>query len=235
METPDIVVPVREGAANELLRFALRSWAAHLPHRRVWVVGHRPLWLAGAGHIPTVQAGSKFQNTTGAVRAACEHPEISDPFLFANDDMFVMRPQADGMPVLHRGLVRDVEAYTASIGSTEYLRGMRETRALLAELGEPEPLSYELHVPMEVDKLGMLAALQYGAHLDVLHKRTLYGNLAGLGGAQVEDVKVAFRGPRFPRDGAFLSTMPDSFTNGHVGEFIREAFPGPSPYERRSR
>lgn len=234
VEAPDIVVPVRELDPNEPLRYALRSWAAHLPHRRVWVVGHRPAWLTGVEHIPTVQAGTKFQNTTAAVRAACENDAVSDHFLLANDDMFVMAPQLE-MPMLHRGLVRDVEAYTASIANSAYLRGMRETRALLAELGEPEPLSYELHVPMPVDKLAMMAALDYGAHLDVLHKRTLCGNLAGLGGRQIEDVKVSFRGPAFPRDSPFLSTMPDSFTNGMVGHFIRQAFPEPGPYERRGR
>ncbi|MFD4314986.1 hypothetical protein [Streptomyces sp. NPDC058548] len=231
----DIVVPVREGAVNEQLRYALRSWAAHLPHGRVWVVGHRPAWADGVQHIPTRQTGTKYQNTTLAVRAACEHPDVSDRFLLANDDMFVMKPLAE-MPVLHRGPVRQVETYYEARASGAYLRGMRETRALLAELGHPDPLSYELHVPMPVDKAGMLRALDIGRHLDVVHKRSLYGNLAELGGREIRDVKVLHRAPRgYSAQDVFLSTMPDSFTAGHVGAHIRRTFAERGPYESRRR
>lgn len=232
VDAPDIVVPVREGAANEQLRYALRSWAAHLPHRRVWLIGHRPQWVTGVEHLPRAQPGTKYQNTTGAVRLACLTDGISDPFLLANDDMFVMHAQSNGMPVLHRGPVRGVEAYYAARGSGPYLRGMRETRDLLVSLGHLDPLSYELHVPMPVGKAGMLAALDEAAHLDVVHKRTLYGNLAGLGGTEIRDVKILHRAPRgYGPSSLFLSTMPDSFAAGHVGQFIRRAFPKPSPYE----
>jgi hypothetical protein len=236
VDAPDIVVPVREGAANEPLRYALRSWAAHLPHRRVWLIGHRPRWTVEVEHLPMRQDGTKYQNTTAAVRAACVHPDVSDVFVLANDDMFVMHPQPEGMPVLHRGPVRTVEAYYAARASGPYLRGMRETRDLLVSLGHPDPLSYELHVPMPVDKLGMLAALDAGRHLDVVHKRTLYGNLAGLGGTEIRDVKILHRAPRgYGPGSAFLSTMPDSFAAGHVGQFVRRAFPDPSPYEQAGR
>jgi hypothetical protein len=227
----DIVVPVRRGAANEQLRYALRSWAAHLPHGRVWIVGHRPAWVTGVEHIPAEQRGSKYQNTTAAVRAACERPGVSREFLLCNDDFFVMRPTAV-MPVLHRGPVTEVEAHYATHTSGKYLRGMRQTRRLLAELGHEEPLSYELHVPLPVDKGRMLAALDAGRDLNVVHKRTLYGNLAQLGGERMEDVKVLTRGARFPAGSAFLSTLPDTFAYGAVGAHIRQVFNVPSPYER---
>jgi len=230
VEAPDIVVPVREGAANAQLRYALRSWAAHLPHRRVWIVGYRPPWVSNVRHIPTRQAGTKYQNTTAAMRAACEHPEVSDTFLYCNDDFFVMRP-VESMPVLHRGPVRDVERYYASRGNGHYLRGLRETRDLLVRLGHPDPVSYELHVPMPVQKAGMLHALEVGRALDVVHKRTLYGVLNGIGGDYLQDVKVMRRSPLFDRDATYLSTMPDSFTNGAVGAHIRRMFTRPCRYE----
>lgn len=235
MALPDLVVPVRQAAVNEQLRYALRSWAACLPHRRVWIVGHRLPWLHDVEHIPTDQRGlTKYAATTLAVRRACEHPDVSDVFLLCNDDFFILEPLPGGMPVLHRGPVRQVEAYYAARASGQYLRGMRETRALLEGLGISEPLSYELHVPMPVDKLGMLAALDLGRDVPVLHKRTAYGNLARLGGEQINDVKVLHRGPTLPR-GAYLSTMPDSFSNGAVGQRIRRAYPRPCRYERPGR
>ncbi|MEZ7005825.1 hypothetical protein [Streptomyces sp. AD55] len=231
---PDLVVPVRQGPVNEQLRYALRSWAAHLPHRHVWLIGYRPAWAQRVRHIPTVQTGTKYQNTTQAVRAVCEHPDVSDPFILMNDDFFVMQEQPDGVPVLHRGPVRQVEAYYATRGQGRYLRGLRETRDLLVSLGHEDPLSYELHVPLTVHKKGMLHALDVGRHLDVIHKRTAYGVLNGIGGEQIEDVKVLWRAPRFP-SGPFLSTMPDAFAHGAVGTHIRRAFPQPCPYETGRR
>lgn len=236
MELPDLVVPVREAAINQPLRFALRSWEANLPHRHVWIVGYRPAWLGGVGHIRTRQTGTKYQNTTAAVRAACEHPQVSETFLLCNDDMFVMQRQRGGMPVLHRGPVAQVEAYYLARSSGAYLRGMRETAALLALHGFEDPLSYELHVPMPVGKAGMLAALDLAKGLTVVHKRTLYGNLAGLGGEEIADVKILHRGPRgYDRTQQFLSTMPDSFANGAVGAHIRASFPRASRYENAKR
>jgi hypothetical protein len=234
-QTPDLVVPVREGAVNEQLRYALRSWAAHLPHRHVWLIGHRPQWAAGVGHLPNRQGGTKYVNTTAAMRVACEHPEVSDPFVYLNDDMFVMHT-VDTMPVLHRGPVREVEAYYEARASGVYLRGMRETRELLGRLGHPDPLSYELHVPMPVDKQGMLDALAIGRDIPVLHKRTLYGNLAELGGTQIRDVKILHRRPQgYDETSVWLSTMPDSFANGAVGLYIRRSFPDACRYERGGR
>lgn len=231
-ETPDLVVPVREGAVNEALRYALRSWAAHLPHRRVWLIGHRPRWAANVKHIPTRQPGTKYANTTLAMRIACEHPEISDPFLWVNDDMFVMH-SVEQMPVLHRGPVRNVEAYYEARSSGAYLHGMRQTRDLLVKLGHEDPLSYELHVPMPVGKQGMLDALAVGRDIPVLHKRTLYGNLAELGGSEIRDVKILHRRPQgYDESSVFLSTMPDSFAAGAVGIYIRRSFRQASRYER---
>ncbi|MFE7356960.1 hypothetical protein ACFU8Q_28330 [Streptomyces sp. NPDC057543] len=232
----DIVCPVREGAANAQLRYALRSWAANLPHRRVWLVGYRPPWAADVGHVPIWQTGTKYANTTAAVRVAIEHPEITERFILCNDDFFAMKPQPAELPVYHRGLVRDVEAYYATRGNGAYLRGLRETRDLLARLGHEDPLSYELHVPLPVSKAGMLNALETGRHLDVLHKRTAYGVLAGIGGEYMADVKVLRRAPRtFDANSPFLSTMPDSFAHGYVGQHIRRAFHQPCRYEARRR
>ncbi|MFM9590706.1 hypothetical protein ACKI16_29390 [Streptomyces scabiei] len=230
-------MPVREAPTNQQLRYALRSWVAHLPHRRVWAVGHRPAWLTdGIGHIPTAQAGTKWGNTTLAIRAACLHPEVSDPFLWCNDDFFVMQPLPGGMPVLHRGLAADVEDACRGRVSSAYLGGMRETRAALEGMGYPMPVSYELHAPLPVGKVGMLGALARVPAADGMHKRTAYGVLAEIGGEQMDDVKISHRGPRGYGPGdVFLSTTADSFTHGRVGEFIRAAFPLPSSYERDGR
>ena len=229
---------MRVAASSQELRYALRSWCTNLPHRQVWLVGHRPHWASSeVGHIPTVQDGSKWENTTTAMRAACEHPDVSDTFVWCNDDTFTMRPFLDGMPVLHRGLLRDIVARRAGRpgygGRDEYGAGLGAALARLEGLGYGEALCYEHHSPLPVGKAAMVEALDVGAGLDVA-KRSVYGNLAGLGGEFAEDVKIAWRRPQgFGPDSALVSTMPDAFANGHVGRWIRSSFPKPCTYEKR--
>lgn len=231
----DVVFPVRVGEPADELRYALRAVHQHVPHRRVWLIGYRPRWVVGVRHIPTVQRGTKYRNSTLAMRVACTTSEISDPFLMFNDDMFVLEPLGEGEALverlaLHRGPVTEVEAYYEQRGQGRYLQGMRQTADLLRSLGHAEPVSYELHIPMVIHKGEMLRALDLGASVPVLHKRTLYGNLAGVGGRQIDDVKVIEPGLFTP--GAFLSTWPRSWW-GHAGAYVRRTFTRPSPYEVR--
>ncbi|MEU7093030.1 hypothetical protein [Kitasatospora aureofaciens] len=211
---PDIVLSVRVGAVPEQLRYAVRSWAAHLPHGHLVVAGPSPSWLDNAYFLDAdPEAG-----TAAVLRAAVEDRAVSDPFLFCGPDTFVMAQQDGAGPVLHGGPAREVE-------------GMAETYARLAELGHPDPLSYEIGVPILFDKAAVLVALDAAAELERPYLRTLYGNLAGLGGEPAGDAVVEFRGPRFPQDAPLLSVGADAFVHGFVGVYVREAFPEPGPYE----
>ncbi|WP_117198973.1 hypothetical protein [Nocardiopsis sp. TNDT3] len=226
----DVVYVVGPQKRSEELRYSLRALAAHVPHDRVWIVGHMPRWVQGVRHIPRAQFSTKWANSTANMRAACGHPEVSDEFIYMNDDFFTMRP-VDQIPVLHRGPVADVAARTPH---SRYRAGMLATARALHALGVAEPLSYELHVPMVVDKARMLDALSRPQvrGIPVVHKRTLYGNLAGIGGEQVADVKVHSASQAAPSgDPLFISTNPGAFTDGPVGRLIRAALPDPCRYE----
>ncbi|WP_225846894.1 hypothetical protein [Streptomyces sp. HPF1205] len=229
MTPPDIVYPVRPGDDNHELRYSLRS-LANLPHGRVWIAGHMPPWVRGVGHIPVPPQPTKYLSSTANLRAAVEHPDIAEEFLYFNDDFFVMQP-VEAMPVLHRGPLEQVERRCAHRATGSYAQGLRETRALLADLGHKRPLSYELHVPMPMSKTRARETLEAGQRLQLLHKRTLYGNLHQVGGRQIFDPKVLTRSPRFPHNAPFLSTAPDTFAAGSVGQFIRRQFAAPGPYE----
>ncbi|WP_435109396.1 hypothetical protein [Nocardiopsis synnemataformans] len=226
----DVVYVVGPQKRSDELRYSLRALAAHVPHDRVWIVGHMPRWVQGVRHIPRAQFSTKWANSTGNMRVACSHPEVSDSFIYMNDDFFTMRPLEE-IPVLHRGPVADVAARTPH---SRYREGMLATARALRALGVAEPLSYELHVPMVVDKARMLDALSRPQvrGIPVVHKRTLYGNLAQVGGEQAADVKVHSASQAAPSDDPlFISTNPGAFTDGPVGRLIREAFPTPCRYE----
>lgn len=229
------------------LRYSLRSVAANLDHDRVWIAGHKPSWLTDVGYISVLQRRSKYENSTANVRAACEHPEVSADFVLMNDDFFVTQPM-DAVPVLHRGPIADVYAYYESVRPTlsPYLSGMAQTRDLLESLGHTDLLSYEVHVPMPVNKQAMIEALQLAAgvrlkhndpfrskRITALHKRTLYGNHFSIGGTFSEDCKVFRDDQDFDAERPFLSTDDVVFSKGRVGEMLRDRFPEPSPYEAR--
>lgn len=210
----DVVVPVREGADHTRLRYALRSWSAHLPHVRVWVVGHLPSWVVNVRHLPMVESGSAEVDRWAAVRAACLEPAVSDRFLLCADDMCVMTAQAARreIPVVNGGLLRDVEEAGRVDGS--HLARVRTTRQILERLGYVDPLSFEVNVPMPVDRDEMLRAVDVGTLLGIAHHtRTLYGNLAGLGSERAGGTTVDHHEPRY-------------------GTLIRSRFRHPCTYER---
>ena len=229
---PDIVYPVRPGEWNEELRFSLRSLSL-LPHNRVWIIGHKPSWVRGVHHVPRNQTESKYLNATRALVEITDElgASMSKPFLLLNDDFYVTRP-IRRMPVYHMGPVREViDRYRRLRHMGSYWRGMVETFELCQELGIKDPLSYELHIPMPIYRAPLLEAWEKGKGLKVLHIRTLYGNLARLGGRYMEDVKV-YRGKTKDWESwPFLSSNDDLSLSG-VGPHIKALFPEPGPYEQ---
>jgi hypothetical protein len=231
----DLVYVVRPGEHNNELRYSLRSVAQHLPHDRVWIVGYAPTWLRSVETLHRIQDASKWENSTGNLLTACDHPGISEQFVYMNDDFYVMEP-LDKVPTLHRGPVTEVLAsYTARYQSA-YTEGMERTARLLDRWGYDEPLSYELHAPLVVNKSTMLDVLHRAAAerepITALHKRTLYGNVALLEGERTEDVKVSHGHPATLPSGPFLSSAPRTFRSS-MKRLLARRFPTRSPYERR--
>jgi len=228
----DVVYVLKRSDRNEELRFSLRS-LANLPHDKVWAAGYRPRW-ANLDEIPVRQRLNKFENSAANLRAACHDPRVSDDFAYFNDDFFVLQP-LEQLPVLHRGTVRDfVAEHVRHYGRPgAYLKGLQATAELLAtQVRIRDPLCFEGHVPLIVNKALMRRALDLGADLPVLHYRTLYGNLARLAGEKIGDWKIRDSHSVPEPSWLFTSTVDTVFASGAVGTWLRARFPDPSPYER---
>jgi len=231
----DVVYPCRPGE-NEELRYSIRS-LTNLPHDTIWTVGGRPSWLNHDHHIDIDQARTKYQNSSANIRAAIHDDRISDTFYLFNDDFFTIEP-LDHLPTLHRGPLVDVLGwYETKHPKGYYTLGMRNTYNLLTSLGFTNPSSYELHMPMPVDRAKAKRAygrvdklIEQGRAERPLHWRTLYGNLARIGGTQVKDCKVYDRHSRLP-EGPFASTNDIVFRRGAAGVSIRRMFTEPSDLE----
>lgn len=236
----DIVYVVGDSEQNEELRYSLRS-LKNLPHGTVWIAGHKPKWAVNVEHLPVRQIQpTKYQNSTANLLAALTHPDVAENVVYMNDDFFILEP-VESVPYLHLGPVNGrVEYYDGKYGHRpkgvgRYRDGMVQTASLLEKWGYRNVLSYEAHVPMPLHKETMAAAIRRAseeASIVALHKRTLYGNLCGVGGSKITDVKVLTSTHTWADGQPFVSTSNQTWQSGAVGRRLRKLFPEPSRYER---
>lgn len=236
----DVVYIVGPGTHYHELRWSLRSVAAHLPHDRVWLVGCRPPWVRGVEHVGVPQTGPKHANTWANWKAIADHPAMSPQVVFMNDDFFLMRPvtSPDELPLWHQGPIdAAIEAHRRT-GRTDLLARKLETREMLHRLGYRDVMSWELHIPLVIDRKVLADAVTAYESIarpgagPCLCKRTWYATIAGLTGHQHPDVKVTKLGDPFDPTSPLLSTTEQTFTAGAVGELIRARFPTQCRYER---
>ncbi len=229
-KAPDIVYLCRPGEDNEELRYSLRS-LANLPHGKVFIAGYCPSWVsAEVERIPVPQMRDKHTHALASLIAALNDERVSDPFLMFNDDFYVMHPM-EKIPVLHNGPLQEViEAHAES----HYRTAMEKTAELvLASKPKLLPVGYEIHAPMEFEKLALQLVLSLGEKIKGFHYRTAYGNLQGIGGIQCSDVKVyrSDKGNGY-KEWSLLSTSDRTFKFHPVGRYIRDSFKVASPYEK---
>lgn len=225
----DTIYVCRDGE-NPELRYSLRT-LVNVEHDRVWIFGGAPRWITGLTHRKRAQGGSPYSSTRGHIGAACNTPEVSDPFLLWNDDFYAMHP-IGSVPVYHRGSMEQTLEEFVSL-KTPWGNGLRATAALMEKRGMlAGAMSYDLHVPLIIHKAEMLEALRLARDVsaDAVHVRTLYGALSGIGGVTHCDPKLMRRSDPFPR-GAWLSSKNDTFRST-AEPVLRYLFPDKSPYEK---
>ena len=210
----------------------------NLPHDRVFFVGGcaNSVKRENVFYIPNKQDKGKWRNSTANVKLACSDDRLSDDFILMNDDFFILREVKDPIEELnlHRGSIKNVYDYYAKKYSneTEWSKGMRLTEEVIKAQGIKEPLCYELHIPMVINKKKFLDIFNIKGleTINCLHKRSLYGNLYLKGSKYAEDVKVLNSGGFDPgKYRKFLSCSDSGFKK--VKDFLSSKFAEKSVYE----
>jgi hypothetical protein len=239
----DIVYLVKTDPENdsEELRYSLRS-LKNLPHARVFIIGEKPSWATNVEYIPIPQTGTKGENVHANLLAALRSSDISDDFVLMNDDFFIMKPM-DSLADYDFGPLKDVlDAYMVRYpDESDYINRKRMMYEHLLEAGFENPISYELHVPMRINKRDALRIISE-AKGRLYQFRTYYGNYVGLRSSTIKDVKIfldpTHNDPDYTADPEsymqaqqFLSATGGSFKRGVPGDFVRKAFAEKSVYE----
>jgi hypothetical protein len=216
---------------NEELRYSLRSVRKFFPKSEIVVVGDAPSWYIGK-KIQVPQSRDKYGNAYNNLNAICNSKEIEDTFVFMNDDFFIIKPVRE-IDYLHGGLLLNkFKKYHLLAPNSAYTRRLLQTYKTLKRFNIQEPLDYELHVPMIVEKEKLKKSIQY----NVLW-RSVYGNVFDVGGRETIDVKVYFNSDNNPRSfpykknySCFISSDDKSFAE-LKDEILYKLFSKPSDLE----
>lgn len=229
----DFAYICREGL-NEELKYSIRSVDNSFPESNIWVVGGRPDWYVGK-HIQINQNEHKYKNAINNLHAICDSPDISDTFILMNDDFYIIK-KIDKILDYHGGsLLEKINKYQKINANSNYTRKLAATYKKIKALGIENPLDYELHVPMVMEKTKLKQALSYGENL---LWRSIYGNLFNLSGEEMEDVKVYVKGPlvlksyNLNKDNHNYLSSADSSFNLILNEILKDKFVQKTKHEK---
>lgn len=186
----DIVIPVKKAEVNEDLRYTLRSidkFANNI--RKVWLVGYSPSWVRNVEILPTNQISDKWINARRNIEQACRCGLISDDFILFNDDFILTEPVTDWLKFnsYYRGTLWEYECkYQRFTDKNVWREGFHFNRQLLILAGTQfdEPLNYEIHCPIVLNKdkrLHLFDRAEFNKYRNesdpLLFQRSIYLNL----------------------------------------------------------
>lgn len=236
----DLVYPIGHGSLwnNNELRYSLRSVEQHLVgFRNVVIVGERPDWLTNVIHIPCPDLGrTRPEHIYRKILKACQSSEVSDDFLFMNDDFFYLQDrQADKIPWYSDGTLDSV--IEKERPTKAYTRMLIHTRNWLENRGLPT-IHYDIHVPCIYKKQEFIRVFQdvdwsQGPGYVI---KSMYANRVGVQPAFYEDCKI--NGPQeyiaaieyLVRD-RFVFSIGDNVINEVFESFCNNYFPNKSNFE----
>lgn len=233
----DVAYPVRHRRPpRELdhLIWSLRT-LRHLPDvGRVFLAGGRPEGLTGIIHLPTPPASQ--WDSIGANLKAVVDSDISEEFVWMNDDFFFLR-DLEAVDLVDRGPIArwGKKGSAGSQASSSFFAGMGAQVRILQAWGfdAETTMCTDLHAPIVLNKTRVAELIdrldaEFPDH-PVGHFRMLYG--AGLSSRTITDPKIKTPDRLPPLDWDYVSTDEASFQHGLVGSYLRSRYWEPSPYE----
>jgi hypothetical protein len=165
---------------NNELRFSLRSVARNLENvGNIFIVGDKPKWIKNITHIPCEDPFklNPDANIITKVIEACKNEELSEKFLFMNDDYFVInKTDATTIPAIHKG---DMATFGPDyFRKVTWRRNLLRTRDILIEKGYTA-YHFDGHLPIIINKkLFPEIIAQFDYQKNCYTMKSLYANVA---------------------------------------------------------
>lgn len=180
----DIVYVLGGGSAwlNNEIRFSLRSIVKNLKGwRNIYIVGERPIFLdyTKIKHVyfPDKLYNNADGNIINKVLRACQIRDLSEDFLFINDDHLICKPihVRDILPY-HKGNMAKHEN-NPNYWHNFWRKRLKRTYDILKEKGLPT-YHYDLHIPIIFNREKFIEAMSnFNYELGIgFTMKSLYGN-----------------------------------------------------------
>lgn len=236
----DLVYTIGAGSkCDDLeLRYSIRSMVKHLQgFDRIVLVGHKPSWIKDVLHIPSddPHQHNRARNIYDKILKAARHPEVSENFICASDDHFLLADHdAATYPYYQCG---SLEQCIARLGKTNYYKShVESTYNALTERGLPT-LNFNIHSPILYNKsqfVEVMESYDWTIRRGYISK-SLYCNSLQLNGPLLPDSKL--HAPRtktaiqrFIAGRKMFSTNEHS-VNQEMREVLEELYPVASKWE----
>lgn len=227
----DVVYIIGKGSRwqNNELRYSLRSIEKNLKgFNKIWIVGEKPNGVTGINHIQASDPytfANRASNILYKLLIACKRPEISDNFLYFNDDHYLLNSfDAEHFPAYFDGKLEDIIDIRKK---DNYGRACSNSLKFLKE-SKLNTLNFDVHYPMLINKKAFLKIFDK-VKTDIAFGhvvKSIYANAMKYNGIQMEDCKSH----RPPRNGEIcFSTYPNPTVD--TRRWLFETFRYPSKYE----
>lgn len=234
----DVVYILGRGSRweNNEIRYSLRSIEKHLKNfGNIYIVGELPEFLKDIRHISCADDNfCKENNIYFKVLRACQERDISNQFLFFNDDHFLMQDfDADTFPYFHKGdLVETIKRL-----NNKYRRCCLRTARTLHTLRLPTN-NFDTHTPILYDKhlfIDRMTKFEWGLQVGYILK-SLYCNVLKIEGVREADCKINRKMSLEELDNIVscrkVWSMGDEAIHEPLKVLMNQLYPTPSRWER---
>lgn len=190
----DIIIPVKDGSRNNNLelKYALRGIQQHLKNfGEVYIIGDKISWLRGVKYLKVKdekQSKFKERNIYRKILAASINKDLSENFLFMNDDHFLTKEMdTENLPFYYKSELRE----TMNRNTGNYRKTINNTRKILTNKGLTA-LDFDTHVPIVYNKEKIMCTFE-GIDWNILYGygiKSLYCNINKVEPVYEPDCKI---------------------------------------------
>lgn len=229
----DAVYPLGPDRTDEL-RYSLRT-LHNLPGvGRVFIMSATPPpeWTKNVEWIETPDL-PKWESMHHKFVQMCQTKELSKEIYLMEDDYYILRP-IRFLPNYSYGTIAAAEKRRGILPNDNWLKSLLATRDVLVKAGVKNPINYETHVPIVINRAKAPLWLDDGKPL---RWHSAYGNMV----KSRETRDMAFDVKAMDNDAlvsllrlntTFLSSIETTFVVDRVAEALNYLFPEKSRYER---